>query len=483
MICRRRQSRKFRSLICRNRTGQAVAGVALLFVTSSLLAQSQPSSTTDALDAGLTNDIEGVAPGASAEPEGYIELGFGQTDNLNRNVEELQSDIGMIGVGFAGRTDRRRLRAALAGDIEYRKYGADELSDDDDDEVLGSVDGELELHAVPDRLQWNFGFGYGQVRIDPLGAVGPSNRQRTTSFSTGPRISLPLGERTLVQLEGVVSEQEFEVTEELDGRLTAVRVGLERQVDPVTQVTLVLDDSETEYDLDNEIYNIQTLSLEYRRELASGEAFASIGRGRVDVEDDSEPITVARLSWNRDVGARSNLEICYGREITDAGSAFANAGVAIGCPGELRDLASVVRTTGNREQGVVPTTSPFVRSGGSVSLTVEGESGGLRATFSMAQDRFEEQSTFDNDSTIVEVSGSRDFARRWRAELTARFWIQDFVERGEENEDRFIRFSLSRLLGRNMRLTLSYEKNRRVGGVGPFDANDYFLSFGRDFGR
>jgi hypothetical protein len=34
-----------------------------------------------------------------------------------------------------------------------------------------------------------------------------------------------------------------------------------------------------------------------------------------------------------------------------------------------------------------------------------------------------------------------------------------------------------------MRLTLSYEQSRRDGGVGPFDAHDYFLTFGRDFGR
>ena len=67
--------------------------------------------------------------------------------------------------------------------------------------------------------------------------------------------------------------------------------------------------------------------------------------------------------------------------------------------------------------------------------------------------------------------------------MTAQLWVQDFIDLGDKNEDQIIRFSLSRLLARNMRLTLSYEQNRRSSGVNPFDANDYFLSFGRDFGR
>ncbi|MEQ9562902.1 MAG: hypothetical protein RLN69_10300, partial [Woeseiaceae bacterium] len=210
-----------------------------------------------------------------SKPQGSIEIGLGHTDNLNRDANELESDIGVLGVGFAGQTDRRWLRAALAGDVQYRRYQAEE----DDNEVLGSVDGALELQFVPDRVEWDFSVAYGQVRIDPLGAVGPSNRQSTTSFSTGPQFALPLGDRTILQIGGSISDQSFEVTEDLDGRSTDARLGLERRINPVTQLTLALEGSEIEYDLDDQTHDIATLSLEYRRELASGEAFASIGRG------------------------------------------------------------------------------------------------------------------------------------------------------------------------------------------------------------
>lgn len=460
MTCHHRPNRKNRRSDYRNASARTGVCLALCIVAPLALAQDEPSA-----------------------PEGRIELGLGQTDNLNRDADELESDIGRLAVGFAGRTERRWLRAALAGDIEYRRYDAEELSDDDD-EVLGSVDGVLELHAVPDRVQWDFRVGYGQVRIDAFGAMGPSNRQRTTSFSTGPQIAVPLGQRTLLQVGGTIADQSFDVTQDLDGRSTAARLALERRIDPVTQLTLALEGREIEYDLDSQTHEIGTVSLEYRRELVSGEAFASIGRGRVEINDgDADPVTVGRLMWQRAVGARSRIEICAGREITDAGNAFAGAGVAVGCPGDFSSLASVARTTDNRGQGIVSTTNPLVRAGGSLSFHVDGALGNFRATFSLAQDRFEEDSTYDNDSTILEVSGSRDFAQHWRAELTARLWVQDFDNLGDENEDQIVRFSLSRLLARSMRLTLSFEQNRRVGGVGPFDANEYFLSFGREFGR
>lgn len=457
VTCHLRPSLRILPPDCRNVIAQTGAGLLLCVIAPLAAAQDEPS-----------------------RPEGSIELGIGHTDNLNRDVNNLESDIGLLGLGFAGSTDRRWLRAGLAGDVEFRRYHAEE----DDNEVLGSVDGALELHAVPDRVQWDFAVAYGQARIDPLGAVGPSNRQYATSFSTGPQIALPLGGRTMLQIGGSISDQSFEVTEDLDGRSMDARLGLERRINPVTQLTLALEGTEIEYDLDDQTHDIATLSLEYRRELASGEAFASIGRGEVKINDeDAEPVTVGQVVWKRAVGARSRMEICAGREITDAGSAFTDAGTAIGCPGTLSNLASVARTTDNREQGTVSTQNPFVREGGSLSFLMDSALGHFRATVSLAQDRFEDDSTYDNDSTIFEVSGSRDFAHHWRAELAARLWIQDYVEQDDKNKDQFVRFSLSRLLARGMRLTLSYEQNRRDGGVGPFDAHDYFLTFGRDFGQ
>jgi len=413
--------------------------------------------------------------------EASIELGLGHTDNVNRNADELDSDIGRLSVGFAGRSDRRWLKTAIAGDLEYLKYGADELPVDD--EVLGSVDGTLVAQLVPDRVRWDFGLSYGQVRINPAGVVGPLNRQSITSFSTGPQVTIPLAARTSLQISGFISEQKFEETTELDGRITAARLGLERQITPVTQLTLAVDVSETEYDLDSQTYDFETLSLEYRRELATGEALASIGRGSVEIDGNSEPTTVAQLLWKRAVGARSTIEICVGREITDAGDAFTGAGVAVGCPGDVAGISSASRTTRSREQETISTTSPFVRAGGSLSFLWENEMGNFRATFSLLQDRFKEESTFDNDSTAIELSGSREFARHWRAELTARLWVQDFSELGEKNEDQSVGLSVSRLLSRDMYLSLSYDQNRRVGGIGEYDENVFFLSVGREFGR
>ncbi|HEY8549716.1 MAG TPA: hypothetical protein VIL35_07170, partial [Vicinamibacterales bacterium] len=138
-------------------------------------------------------------------PEARIELGVGESDNLNRDAAALRSDMTILGLGFGARRNTRLVRGALAGDVELREYGAEGLADDD--EVLGSIDGVLELHVVPDRFRWDAESNFGQVRTDPSAPVGPENRERTTVFSTGPRLSWPVGGRNTLEVGADVAER------------------------------------------------------------------------------------------------------------------------------------------------------------------------------------------------------------------------------------------------------------------------------------
>src|SRR6185295_19057075 len=119
--------------------------------------------------------------------EASIEVGAGHTDNLNRDAARISSEVDLVGVAFAAsRKDQGVMRGAIRGDVQYLKYGAAGLTEDH--EVLGSVDGVLEAHIVPDRFQWDVRYDYGQVRADPREAVGPTNRLRSTTTSTGPTV-------------------------------------------------------------------------------------------------------------------------------------------------------------------------------------------------------------------------------------------------------------------------------------------------------
>jgi hypothetical protein len=419
-------------------------------------------------------------PAEPTRPQARIALGIGQSDNVNRDAASVRSDMARLETGFSGRIDRQRLRGALAGDLEFLKYGAEEIADDS--EVLGSVDGLLELHLVPDRFHWDVQYGYGQTRLDYLGPIGPSNRQTTTVATTGPSLLVPLGSRNALEFGALVSERTYEETSEFDNRLTTLRLGFTRAISAVTSISFKLEERENEYDDDPTVYEFELASLEYRRELASGEAVASLGRGRVEIGGISQPTTVSRLAWNRAVGARSHLEICAGSELTDAGSVFAGGGGAVSCRGELNSaLTYVDNITQGRWQDAISSKSPVKRESIGVRFDVDGAVADFRLIVGASQDSFEIDPASNNDSSTISLYASRQFTPLWRGEASLLRWDQDFEAAGE-SEDQSLRLALSRALADAAFLEFSLRRDRRVGGLNPFDENQLFLSFGRTFG-
>ena len=409
-----------------------------------------------------------------------MELGFGQTDNLNKDTVGLRSDMTILGLGFSARRDRALARGALAGDVDLLKYGAADVADDD--EVLGSIDGILELHAVPDRFRWDFGGNFGQVRTDPRAPVGPDNRERTRVVSTGPALAWPFGRRSVLEVGAEVADRRFERTETLDSRLTSTRVGISRSVSPVTRVAITFEQSENEFDADLDTYEFEIVSLEYRKRLASGSALVRAGSGTVDIGGESEDTVVATLAWDRAVGARSRLFIWGGRELTDAGGLFVGGG-AIGGDVALSSLADVVRTTDGRLRDVTLSSSPLRRQSAGARFEVRGEAATFRLSVAQSEDRFEFDETLDNDLTTVQVSGSRQFGPRWRGEVSATQWDQDFTVLGTANEDQSLGLVVARAVGRSSRLEVEIQRNRRVGDLDPFDENVVIVSIGKDFRR
>src|SRR5690606_38238585 len=134
---------------------------------------------------------EDAAPDAQARPEVHLRIGAGHTSNLFLDDRELRSDIEMLGVGLVAGKASSRWRGVIATDLEFRRYDAEII--EDNDELLGSLDGRLEIELVPERFVWIFEQNSGQSRTNPLAPVGPDNRERTDVFSTGPRWAFPVG--------------------------------------------------------------------------------------------------------------------------------------------------------------------------------------------------------------------------------------------------------------------------------------------------
>lgn len=416
-------------------------------------------------------------------PSAYLELGLGQSDNINRDDAEIRSDITRLGAGFNARHEGSRLRGALLGDLQYVKYGADLVADDD--ELLGSVDGQVALYAVPDRFWWDLRHGTGQVRTDPRAPISPENRERTSVSSIGPNIALPLSARNTFEASAYFSARRFETTSELDSDLTTVRVGISRDIDPVTRFAVRYEQSKNDFDELPEAYRFKTLVLEYRKQLASGEAAASAGRGRIEVAGDANETWVARLNWGRNLGSRSRLEVWGGRELTDAGQLFATGGV-LGSTLDVSGLLAGPRGVDGRLQGVALSRSPQRRQSAGASFEIRSDFGRLNVSLVAFEDEFDNEPNFNNDSTSATIGGSRRLNPVWQIEGYVTRFAQDYTTLAIENEDQFARITVSRQLARNSSLGFTLERNRRVNAVDTVDAfneNAVFVALRHGFGQ
>ena len=150
--------------------------------------------------------------------------------------------------------------------------------------------------------------------------------------------------------------------------------------------------------------------------------------------------------------------------------------------GPLSGLTDVTRTTDGRLRGVVLSRSTLRRENAGLRFAVAGDRFGLSTALERTRDRFETDTQFDNDWTVLQVAVSRQMSERWHGEASVSHWDQEFTTAGEESEDRSLRLALYRSMGRASQFVMRFERNRRVSELNPFDENVIVVSFGRDFG-
>jgi hypothetical protein len=171
-----------------------------------------------------------------------------------------------------------------------------------------------------------------------------------------------------------------------------------------------------------------------------------------------------------------------GRELTDAGSLFASGGVGGGY-GPLSGLADIARTTDGRLRDVTLSRSPLLHDSVGTRFQLNRPLADFSVSYALGRDRFETDTTFDDDSDALQLAVSRQLGQRWRGEVSVSRYSQDFIVANRKNDDQAVRLIVARELARGSNLSLTIERNRRVSGLDPFDENYFRLSFGHNFGR
>jgi hypothetical protein len=378
-------------------------------------------------------------------------LAAGYSDNIRRQEDAEQGNYQAIGLYIDSERHRERLETRFVSEIQYRTYSVDDL----ENEVIGNIDVFLNLEIIPDRFSWIVDDNFGQGRTDPFSGAGPLNNQNINVFSTGPLISLPLGQRTELSMSGLFTDYQHEETGEFDSQTTAAELGLLRQISRVTAFGIIVDSREVEYQDLTAPYTIRGAVLHYERELASGSVLAEYGRNELEVNNSTKSGPRARLEWQRSVTARGQLSLSASQEFTDAGAFFAFSSTDT----LVTDRGDVLLTPSpldlRRFEAIYEFSTP------KTLFTI-----GVAAS----EERFDLDPTFDNDSTTVRLMFTRVFTPRFSVDFVAENVDADFLTADGDGGDRMVSLVFDYRLARR----LSFQADLRTynrNGVGIFDEN------------
>jgi hypothetical protein len=348
-----------------------------------------------------------------------LDLGVDYTDNVARTAVDKESEtIGTVGFGLAIDTVRPRLTAEVAANLEYQKY----LDDTFDDEVVGGVDANLEFALLPERFIWVLEDNYGQISNNRLAPDSPDNRQDFNFLSTGPDITLPLGQRHSILLSGRWSDTYYEDDGE-DSEGMQASLALVRHLTDMSNLSLNGSWSQIEYDdgtlEDNEIREgfVRFDATGARTTLVLDAGYTEATRGDRDPSDGF----LGRLTLTRELSARTALNLSAGSVFTDAGQSFRL---------EQEELGIV---PGNAD--VLPVADIFRDNYLYLGLTAALDRTSFTVTVRATQERYEEQEAFDRDTLGAEFSVARRLSPRFTVGLQGDYSQEEFVSGAEVSFD------------------------------------------------
>ena len=260
-----------------------------------------------------------------------VEAGLGYSDNIGRDDDD-KTDQTLASLGVTADLSRRegRLTGSMVGDLYYVNY----LDNAYDDDIYGRADVYGAYAFVPDTFSWVVQDSFGQVRRNPLGRPNPGNQENVNYFSTGPDLTLRLGERGFLNLAGRYSLATYEESpSDYDSLSTWATLG--RRLSEQSDIGVKAAGYWIEFDDQSfaDDYDISEVSLVYNVAGSRTQISAEAGYTTLNYQDETNDGPLFRVSLRREVGAASSVTLRLGQEYTDPGRRFQNGGRPPGGPG------------------------------------------------------------------------------------------------------------------------------------------------------
>jgi hypothetical protein len=348
---------------------------------------------------------------AAADATASLDVGAERSDNIARSATNEQSETTATARGaLAMAVERPRLKGDIDADLRYRTY----LDDSFDDELVGGANVDLTLALIRERFDWIVQDNFGQISQDRRAVETPDNRQNVNVFSTGPSITLPLGARTDLNVDGRWTDAHYEDSVQ-NSESREASIGLARKLSEQSVLSLYGSGSETEYEGDPLSQTFRIKSAYLRFETSGARTTLAVDGGYTEVThgDASNSGPLAHLTITRKVGAYSTLSLTAGTEFQDAAAQFRLDQAQIGLQDSNQDTvvaADVFR-------------SNFVY----LSFGTQRDRTSFNISLNGAKERHEEQTNLDRDILRATAFVSRRATQRLDVDLHGDYQDEDFV--------------------------------------------------------
>lgn len=404
--------------------------------------------------------------GLAAEVDYEFRVGALRSDNVARtDVLEIKETIALVGVEADLQYESRRVDASLVTDMEYRNYTDNSF----DNEVVGFLFADLNLHLAPDVFSWVFQNRFGNLQTNPFLANTPRNRQDLNRFSTGPDFRLRLGSNTAFELGGRYNSTRYELSD-IDNDVLGGRISLVRALSARRSFSLNVTTDRIEYDNDqlNSNYDRQTAYVGFESEISRGSIVVNLGYN--ELHDNGEVVggNVINIAWDREISRSASFQLAYDEGFTDSSNTLGRSRPGAG--------------SGN-PQNTPGVSDPFENKRFSAGLNYQRNNSNFSISALYNEDEYLTVSTLNRSRSEFRADYSNVLGSAWRIRIGGSLQKTDFDATGRSDDDFVISAGLSRQLSRMVGINLNYIRFYRESSDVTFDYVENQISLTLSYGR
>jgi len=404
---------------------------------------------------------------AQAAAPGYdIQVGVIESDNIERLPSGgTRATIAVEELGFDWHDKRPWLDADIDADVSHLDYFPHTYTD----QFIGNLLGTVKINLSPDFLSWDIADNFGQVPVDPLAPITPGNQEHFNYFSTGPALSLPLGQETHLDVTGQYGRVTYQHAP-LDRAVLTGGVGVLHELSTTSSISINARDESNRFDNDqlNPDYDRQEAFARFDSKGSRTTLGIDLGYSRLHMSGASNGTPLARLELSRRVSPSSTIGLAFGHDYSDGADSF-------------RLVQSVGGATLNT-QPVLAAAAPFVGNYGTLAWNFQNVRTTLGLSASYFRDRYRTDSALDNERTVADAIAARQITPTVQLALTEGL-VRWHFDTGENDTTTDTALQLSWRVGSRLSVFVAYHLAKGSGNIPGFQYTENRVWLSIRYGR